>query len=281
MIATPCGTALRNAFGSGRGAFPIPATESIVAPGNTGKDMREFSFGAGAGLEQVLPPEHLRRLSDAGTRGTRARGDRLFRQGDPADSVLVLLSGKVKMSFTNSNGQDTLIRIHLPGSLLGLSALGSRGERELTATALEDITFSSIPKQSFMDFVAGDGELGLFLARLLIDRLRSLHSRLGDAPGSTVEQRLAHALIVLSHDQPSPRSARPELTVALTHEELASVVNARRQTVTEALGHFVKSGYIRVQKRRIVITDLDALAGLLPEPPEGMLAGADIHLSAG
>lgn len=243
--------------------------------------MREFSFGAGAGLEQVLPAEHLRCLSEAGTPGRRARGDCLFRQGDPADSVLILLSGKVKMSFMNSNGQDTLIRIHLPGSLLGLSALGSRGERELTATALEDIAVSTIPKRKFMDFIMHDGEMGLFLARLLIDRLRSLHSRLGDAPGSTVEQRLAHALIVLSHDQPSPRSARSELTVALTHEELASVVNARRQTVTEALGRFVKAGHIRVAKRRIVITNLDALAALLPEPPEGMLAPAEIRLSAG
>ena len=243
--------------------------------------MREFSFGAGAGLEQVLPAEHLRRLSDAGTHGGRARGDCLFQQGDPADSVLVLLTGKVKMSFTNSAGQETLIRIHLPGSLLGLSALGSRGERELTATALEDITYSSIPRPTFMGFVAADGELGLFLARLLIDRLRSLHNRIGDAPGSTVEQRLAHALIVLSHDQPSPRTKLSELTVALTHEELASVVNARRPTVTEALGRFVKTGYIRVHKRRIVIVDLDALAALLPEPPEGAHASADQHLSAG
>jgi CRP-like cAMP-binding protein len=243
--------------------------------------MREFSFGAGAGLEQVLPAEHLRRLSDAGTQGCSARGDRLFRQGDLAASVLILLSGKVKMSFTNSAGQETLMRIHLPGSLLGLSALGSRGERELTATALEAITYSSIPREAFMAFVAADGELGLFLARLLIDRLRSLHNRLGDAPGSTVEQRLAHALIVLSHDQPSPRTTLPELTVALTHEELASAVNARRPTVTEALGRFVKAGYIRIHKRRIVIADLDALAALLPEPPEGARAPEGQHLSAG
>jgi CRP-like cAMP-binding protein len=243
--------------------------------------MREFSFGAGAGLEQVLRVEHLRRLSDAGKHESRARGNRLFCQGEPADSVLVLLTGKVKMSFTNAAGQETLIRIHLPGSLLGLSALGSRGERELTATALEDITYSTISRETFMAFVAADGELGLFLARLLIDRLRSLHSRLGDAPGSTVEQRLAHALIVLSHDQPSPRTTLPELTVALTHEELASVVNARRPTVTEALGRFVKAGYIRIHKRRIVIADLDALAALLPEPPEGLRADAEPRLSAG
>lgn len=243
--------------------------------------MREFSFGAGAGLEQVLPAEHLRRLREAGATGQRRRGDTLFQQGDPADSVLILLTGKVKMSFTNSAGQETLIRIHLPGSLLGLSALGSRGERELTAAALEDITYSSIPRATFMAFLAADGELGLFLARLLIDRLRSLHSRLGDAPGSTVEQRLAHALIVLSHDQPSQPSALPELTVALTHEELASVVNARRPTVTEALGRFVKAGYIRVLKRRIVIADLDGLAALLPEPPEGALAPPPSHMSAG
>jgi CRP-like cAMP-binding protein len=243
--------------------------------------MREFSFGSGAGLEQVLPAEHLRRLSEAGTQCQRPRGQTLFRQGDPADSVLVLLAGKVKMSFANSAGQETLIRIHLPGSLLGLSALGSRGERELTATPIENVTVSSIPRPRFVELMARDGELGLFLARLLIDRLRSLHSRLGDAPGSTVEQRLAHALLVLSRDEASSLSAGPELTVALTHEELASVVNARRQTITEALGRFVRAGHIRVMKRRIVITDLDALAALLPEPPEGVATASPIRLSAG
>jgi CRP-like cAMP-binding protein len=243
--------------------------------------MRELSFGAGAGLEQILPAAHLQRLSEAGAPGQRRRGDCLFRQGDVADSVLVLRTGKVKMSFTNSVGQETLIRIHLPGSLLGLSALGSRGERELTATALEDITYSAIPRQVFIGFMSADGELGLYLARLLIDRLRSLHNRLGDAPGSTVEQRLAHALVVLSHDQANPGATLPELTVALTHEELASVVNARRPTVTEALGRFVRAGYIRMRKRRIVIADLDGLAALLPEPPEGTLAERPVRLSAG
>ncbi len=243
--------------------------------------MREYSFGAGAGLEQVLPAEHLRRLSDAGTHARKLRGERLFRQGDPADSVIILLSGKVKVSFTNSAGQETLMRIHLPGSLLGLTALGSRGERELTATALEDIAYSSIPRPRFMEFVAQDGELGLFLARLLIDRLRSLHNRLGDAPGSTVEQRLAHALIVLSHDDRAHPDDEPGLSVALTHEELASIVNARRQTVTEAIGRFVKAGHIRMHKRKIAIANLDGLAQLLPEPPEGAAAPPIARMSSG
>lgn len=238
--------------------------------------MREHSFGVGAGLEQVLPPTQLQRLSDAGTPGQRKRGECVFHQGDPAEAVLVLLAGKVKMTLVNAAGQEILIRIHLPGSLLGLTALGSRQVRELTATALEEIAFTAIPRQRFIDLMESDATLGLFLSRLLIDRLTSLHYRLGEEPGMTVEQRLAHALIVLARPDETETIDVPQLSVALTHEELASIVNARRQTVTETLGRFVKAGYIRMHKRQIVIARADGLASLLPEPLKTlptMLAG--------
>src|SRR5690606_36161904 len=101
---------------SGRRPRRACGTASTRGDGQV-SDMREYSFGAGAGLEQVLPAEHLHRLSEAGTRIHRLRGECLFRQGDSADSVIILLSGKVKVTFTNAAGQETLIRIHLPGSL--------------------------------------------------------------------------------------------------------------------------------------------------------------------
>jgi CRP-like cAMP-binding protein len=66
-----------------------------------------------------------------------AKGDRLYHQAEPADHVHVLLSGIIKSTTVNSNGQETLLRIHLSGSVLGLTSLATDPVRDATAIALE------------------------------------------------------------------------------------------------------------------------------------------------
>ncbi|MDA8049499.1 MAG: Crp/Fnr family transcriptional regulator [Rhodospirillales bacterium] len=227
--------------------------------------MREYSLGVLLDLDQALSSEHLRRLVFAGTRQQHAKHEYLYRQGDPADHVHLLLSGRVKSYLVSSSGHEALLRIHLPGSLVGLTAVGSRRRRDASAVALETIETVMIIRPKFLALLAADARLGILISQLLIDRLSDFHFRVGEMFTGKVEQRLARALVALSRPRLTAPAFGTELRIALTHEELAHLINARRPTVTAALARFAQAGLIRKDARRIEVCDPKGLLSLLPD----------------
>jgi CRP-like cAMP-binding protein len=230
--------------------------------------MREYSFGMGADLRATVPQDDLEKLVRAGERCVWAKGDRLYRQAEPADHVHVLLSGLIKSTTVNSNGQETLLRIHLSGSVLGLTSLATDPVRDATAIALEPSVTAMVSRPVVLAILRADAQLTTFFVRLLVDRMREFHYRVSELQSNSVEQRLAHVLLSLARQESASPAAGAALAVFLTHEELSHIVNARRQTVTLALGRFAEAGLVRQVKRRILIADPDGLRRLLPDGME-------------
>lgn len=231
--------------------------------------MREYNFGVGADLTATVPPAELRKLIAAGQRQTYAKGEQLYHQGDPAEWIYVLISGTVKATVINAAGHETLLRIHLPGSLLGLTALASNPKRDATAIALEPIETATLHRDTVLNALRADATAAPFFVRLLVDRLSEFHYRVSQLAANSVERRLAHVLLSLSRQEPAG-AAKGELAVCLTHEELSHIVNARRQTVTLALNRFAEAGLVRQIKRKLIIADPDGLARVLAlglQPP--------------
>jgi CRP-like cAMP-binding protein len=175
--------------------------------------------------------------------------------------VLLLVEGRVKVCLIGSSGQKTILRIHLPGSLIGLSALGALTVRDATATALEAVTTVELTRAEMQAVVLEDSALGLCVMRMLIDRLADLHSRLADLQASSVDQRLARVLLALGQRDPIGETTP---AISLTHEDLSNLVGARRPTVTSALNRFVHDGLIEKCGRNIVVKDAGRLTRLLP-----------------
>jgi CRP-like cAMP-binding protein len=227
--------------------------------------MREYSFGMGANLRPTVPQDDLQKLVRAGERRVWARNDRIYRQAEPADHVHVLLSGTIKSCAVNSAGQETLLRIHLPGSVLGLTALATDPVRDATAVVLESSATAMISRDTVLAILRADAQLTTFFVRLLVDRISEFQYRVSELSANSVEQRLAHVLLSLARREASSLAPGSALAVSLTHEEMSQIINARRQTVTMALGRFAEAGLIRQIKRRILIADPAGLLRLLPD----------------
>jgi CRP-like cAMP-binding protein len=222
--------------------------------------MREYAIGTNQDLRSALTPDNMRLLARHGVERKFERGDCLFHQGDCGESVLLLVDGRVKVCLIGFSGQKTILRIHLPGSLIGLSALGALAVRDATATALEAVTIVELKRAELQAILLEDSALGLRVMRMLLDRLADLHSRLADLQAASVDQRLARVLLALG--QRDPISATMPM-ITLTHEDLSNMVGARRPTVTSALSRFVHDGLIEKCGRNIVVKDLKRLTRLL------------------
>lgn len=228
--------------------------------------MREYSIGAARGLEAVIPKEIAAQLADLGRRKAYAKNDLIYRQGDPAEHVHLLLSGRAKTVLVASNGQEALLRIHLPHNVMGLTAIGSEPVRDANAVAVEACETSAIARETLLAQMRAEPLLAEHLLRLLVDRMTDFHYRVGEMLSQTVEQRLARALLALSQPDPAaPDGTTGEIT--LTHEELANLVNTRRPTVSAAINRFAEAGLIRKAGRQLLVTDAPALAALFGNKP--------------
>ncbi len=224
--------------------------------------MREYSIGAPLGLEAVIPADLIEHLVKAGRQRAFEKNETIYRQGESADHIYLLLSGRAKTVLVAPNGQEALLRIHLPRNILGLTALASDPVRDADAIAVEAIETAALTRDELRALMREDPRLAEHLIELLVNRMTDFHFRVGEMMGQSVEQRLARALLALSEPDPSASEEPRRGVVTLTHEELASLLNTRRPTITAAVNRLAESGLIRKSGRRLSVVDPDGLSAL-------------------
>jgi CRP-like cAMP-binding protein len=226
--------------------------------------MRELSIGVIEELTPTLGPAQMERLCARGTELPFDRGEVIYRQGEPAKDIFLLLKGEAQSTLLNSAGHETLLRIHLPGSILGLTSLATVPWRDASAKAIQPSVLTRVPADAVKELIIDDRVLGLNLIQLLVDRMRDFHFRVADLQAQSVEQRLARVLLAVSRRDRCAEAFGDRPEVQLTHEELAQLVNSRRQTVTAILGRFSQAGYVSRAGRRLFIDDVAGLSSLMP-----------------
>jgi len=95
--------------------------------------MRELSIGVIEELTPTLVPAQVEKLCQSGVELTYERGEIICRQGEPAKHIFLLIEGEAQSTLLNSAGHETLLRIHLPGSILGLTCLATVPWRDASA----------------------------------------------------------------------------------------------------------------------------------------------------
>ena len=224
--------------------------------------MREYSIGAPLGLEPVIPADLIERLDDAGQRRTFQKNRAIYRQGDVANHVYLLLSGRAKTVLVAPSGQQALLRIHLQHNVLGLTALASNPARDGDAVAIEPVETAMVSREELRKLMRAEPRLAEHLLELMVNRMCDFHYRVGEMMAQSVEQRLARALLALSEPDPTASGESERAGITLTHEELANLLNTRRPTISAAINRFAESGLIRKSGRRLHVVDPGGLGAL-------------------
>jgi CRP-like cAMP-binding protein len=221
--------------------------------------MREYAIGTTVGLNASLTPACIAEIEANGTAKSYPPEDRLFLQGEPAQSIYLLQTGRVKSVLADRGGNESLLRIHLPGSVLGLTALGSAKIRDATAMAIDPVRVVEIDSARFEKMIRQGGDLAEGLVQLLIDRMCDFHHRVGEFFALPVECRLALALLAITAPDPSHHAEPISQDIPLTHEELAQLIGSRRPTVSTILARFRQAGLIARSGRATRIDDRGGL----------------------
>jgi CRP/FNR family transcriptional regulator len=201
----------------------------------------------------------LAEFNSLGAHTDFASGAVVFEEETPVGGVYVLCNGRVKLSSTSRQGKTLILKIALPGDVLGLGAVVSGSRYEVTAETIEPTQFKIIPREDFLGFIHKYGEASLHAAQALSEEYRTAFfdvRRLALSVSSA--GRLASILLewgrAAAHGKTEMR-----FTMALTHEDLANLIGTSRETVTRMLGRFKRDKLIQMRGATIIILAPDKL----------------------
>jgi len=166
----------------------------------------------------------------------------IFTQGDTADAVFYVQTGKIKLTVVSQTGKEATIGILGEGHFFGEACLVGQPIRMLTATAMTDCAVLRIEKKAMMEALHREHEFSdLFVAYLLARNIR-YEEDLVDQLFNSSEKRLARILLLLAHfgKEGKPESVIPKIS----QEMLAEMIGTTRSRVSFFMNRFRKLGFI-------------------------------------
>ena len=189
-----------------------------------------------------------------------AKGSILFKEGDDGEHLYVIIDGKLKLGTSSGDGRENLLSILGPGEMFGELSLFDPGPRTSTATAVTDAKLLSLSHEKVIPWLKQNPEVSLQLLTRLSQRLRRTNEAVGDLVFSDVPGRVAKALIDLGERFGKTGAEGLLVNHDLTQEELAQLVGASRETVNKALADFAGRGWLKLDGRSVLITDIERLS---------------------
>jgi CRP/FNR family cyclic AMP-dependent transcriptional regulator len=171
-----------------------------------------------------------------------AKKQTVFTQGDPADAVFYVQTGKIRLTVVSKTGKEATIGILGERDFFGEACLTGQPLRMLTATAMTDCAVLRIDKKAMMQALHREHELSdLFVAYLLARNIR-YEEDLVDQLFNSSEKRLARILLLLAH---FGKEGAPETVVPkVSQEMLAEMIGTTRSRVSFFMNRFRKLGFI-------------------------------------
>ena len=209
------------------------------------------------------PISEVRGLNNLKLSDYYPRGSVLFVEGQRPRGVHVLCEGRAKVSIASAEGKTLILRIAQPGDLLGMNATLTGQPYGATVEMLERCRIGFISREDLLKLLDRDKRACLGVAQALSRKLSGVveHTRLLFLSRSASE-KLAR-LLVRWCDEHGKRTAQGiRINSGLTHEEIAQMICASRETVTRIFAEFKRKHIVRLANNAIFVRNRKALESL-------------------
>jgi CRP-like cAMP-binding protein len=225
--------------------------------------------------KQQLLSEHflLRHLSrgDLGALARRAdvqafgADETIFKRGDAAAHMMVVVSGKVQISSPSHEGDKIIFATMSPGDVFGEIALIDGHERSTDAIAVEPTEVLALQRDDFIKTLENNPKLTIDLLRVLCMRIRQTNELLEDFSIIDLRRRLAKRLSYVN-DASSRNSGGLKLTVRISQEELVAMMGvSQHDAIHKQLALWEQQGIVAVDKGWVSVMDQSALSAIVDE----------------
>ena len=206
-----------------------------------------------------IEPDELTRIALTMNRHRYRRDEVIFHEGDPGDSLHVVVEGRVKITRESTEGEEAIVVVLQAGDTFGELVLLDGAPRSATATAMEPTETMTMARSTFVELVEGGSPFRTQLLTGIARRIRRLTDQLAEVHFLDLAGRLALQLTRLAEESEPGATADIALNRSLTQSDLASMVGGTRQRVNQIIGDFSDEGLIGHDGGRIVVRDLERL----------------------
>ncbi|MGH8704762.1 MAG: Crp/Fnr family transcriptional regulator [Burkholderiales bacterium] len=197
----------------------------------------------------TLSPQELRELSAHAVLRTFPKSTVIVSEGDPADSLYIIASGRVKVYVADAEGKEVVFQTQGPGEYFGEMML-DEGPRSASIMTLEKSSFLVVPKSDLREFLLKNPQFAVRLIEKLIGRVRTLTASVKSLALMDVYGRVARLLLELAEQ----REEGLVIDERLTQQDIASRVGASREMVSRILKDLATGGYLAIEHKRIVLS---------------------------
>ena len=212
-------------------------------------------------LFEGVPQEDVDRVIDMARKRSFRRGEVVFHEGDPADTLHLIRSGRFAVRATTQYSDSAILAVLGPGDIFGELALLTAGApRSATVVALEAAETLSVHELDFGRLRRQHPGTSDVLIAILSAQVRRLSRHLVEALYLPVDTRVRRRLLELAEQYREGDAA--EVTVPLTQEDLAELAGTSRATVNRVLREEEERGTLKLGRGRTTVLDTDGLRRL-------------------
>jgi CRP/FNR family transcriptional regulator, cyclic AMP receptor protein len=205
-------------------------------------------------LLRSAPAEDLEKVVAASRLRTFRRGQVVCTAGDPGDTLIVVVSGQVKIAVRSADGAELILTVVGPSATMGEVSVADGGPRSADVETVTESQLLFVPRATVQAVCARVPAAAQALTSAIAADLRRLTETTSDLVFLDLPRRVAKMLLS------QPRSDDGVISQQLTQEEYARLLGSTRQSVNIALRGFQRRGWIEMRDRSVAVTRPAALA---------------------
>lgn len=188
------------------------------------------------------------------------RGEMVYLPTDHSDSVLLLASGRIRIFNVTPEGKQAILGFVEPGEVFGELSCFQQSSREEYSEAMVKSRVVLMPHQSMQQLMARSPEVSMKMTRLFGLRLKRIQRRLKALLFRTSREKVIHLLLELAEKYGKKVPNGLLINQKLSHQDMASIIGATRETVTITLGELQDEGIVSVDRRLVTLRNAERLA---------------------
>lgn len=189
------------------------------------------------------------------------RGEVMFSQGDPSDSVYLIKEGSFKLVRVTEEGKEVILQVAGKGEVLGEASLFRDGLHPATAVALEDSRVCAVTRRHLEDIIRQSPDLAMQIIVSLGSRLYDTWDQVTELNAGNTRERVFNLLLRLAGDHGEPCQEGTIIKIHLTQQDIADFVGASRVMVAQALKELAERNYLARNDKYYILKDHCPLSG--------------------
>ncbi len=204
-----------------------------------------------------LEEETIEKIAQVGVRKSYNKENVILMEEEAGSALFVIISGKVKISRTSSDGREVILSILSEADFFGEMAILDGLTRSATVISIEDSELYIIQRTQFLELLKTHPEISISLLQELTQRLRTADMKIKALTLKDAEGKVATVILQIADDYGKIKQGMVEIEKLPLQQDLANMAGTSRETISRTLHSFAKKDLVEIEGTKLRILDYE------------------------